>query len=399
MKLPERIVCLSAETTEVIYLLGEQDRLAGISGYTVYPPIARKEKPKVAAFASAKIDKILELKPDLVIGFSDLQAEIAAELIRAGVEVHVFNQRSIAEMLNMTTTVGALLGAEKKAAKLVQELKQTIAKAKEAVDYLPAKPKIYFEEWNDPIITGIKWVGELIDIAGGEDCFSDLSIFPNARDRIVADDTQITLRQPDIIIGSWCGKKFQPEQVMARPGWATIPAVKNGFMFEIKSADILQPGPITHHERLKTTTRHRSTVGDKPVMQKALGLTIQRSTLILGGARSGKSTYAEKIAADSGLRVIYIATAQVYDAEFGARVQHHKTRRPAHWQLVEEPHRLTQAIAQHAAPDECLIVDCLTLWLAQWICPDCNPPTDSSWELEREAFLTLLPTLPDTSFW
>lgn len=245
---PQRIVCLTAETTEVLYILGEQDRIAGISGYTTRPARARREKPKVAAFTSAKIDKILELQPDLVLGFSNLQADIAAELIRAGVEVHVFNQRSITEILRMVTTLGALVDAPKQAAKLAADLQHTIDSVRQTADYLPRRPRVYFEEWNDPLITGIRWVSELIAIAGGEDCFAELAQYPSAKDRILADAGLIIERQPDIIIGSWCGKKFQPEQVISRHGWEAIPAVQNGMVFEIKSADILQPGPsaITH---------------------------------------------------------------------------------------------------------------------------------------------------------
>lgn len=247
MRYPQRIVCLTTEPTEVLYLLGEQDRIVGISGFTTRPAIARKEKPKIAAFTSAKIDKILELKPDLVIGFSNLQADIAASLIRAGVEVHIFNQRSIAQMLNMIATLGSLVGAADKAHALIKELELAIAQAKQQASLLPAKPIVYFEEWNDPIICSIKWAAELIEIAGGQDCFPELSQFHSAKDRTIQPN-QVIERQPDIIIGSWCGKKFQPEQVIARDGWENIPAVKNGMVFEIKSVDILQPGPslITH---------------------------------------------------------------------------------------------------------------------------------------------------------
>ncbi|HZV99219.1 MAG TPA: cobalamin-binding protein [Methylophilaceae bacterium] len=244
----QRIVCLTAETTEVLYLLGAEDRIVGISGFTVRPARARREKPKVAAFTSAKIDKILELQPDLVLGFSNLQADIAAALIRAGIEVHVFNQRSVAEILRMVTTLGALVNATAKAAELVEQLESALNRAREAAQYLPQAPKIYFEEWNEPMISGIRWVSELIEIAGGQDCFAELSHQTSAKDRVIADPQQVVDRQPDIIIGSWCGKKFQPEQVISRPGWDTIPAVRNGFIYEIKSADILQPGPsaITH---------------------------------------------------------------------------------------------------------------------------------------------------------
>lgn len=245
--LPQRIVCLTTETTEVLYLLGEQHRIVGISGYTTRPPIARKEKPKVAAFTSAKIDKILALQPDLVIGFSNLQADIAAALIKAGIEVHIFNQRSVDEILRMILTTGRLVGASEKASLLVNELKAQIETVRETASYLPRRPKVYFEEWDEPMMCSIRWAAELIEIAGGEDCFPELTQFQNAGDRKVT-PAQVLERQPDIIIGSWCGKKFQPEQVMAREGWAEIPAVRNGFLCEIKSADILQPGPsvITH---------------------------------------------------------------------------------------------------------------------------------------------------------
>lgn len=247
MYYPKRIVCLTTETTEVLYLLGEQDRIVGISGYTTRPAIARREKPKVAAFTSAKIEKILELKPDLVIGFSNLQADIAAALIRAGIQVHVFNQRSIQETLNTIVMTGALIGATDKVFELVNELESTIKTAKDNALKHATQPVIYFEEWNDPLITGIRWVSELIEIAGGKDCFGELSQFQSAADRTI-DASAVVARKPDIIIGSWCGKKFQPDQVAAREGWHSIPAVKNGFVREIKSADILQPGPslITH---------------------------------------------------------------------------------------------------------------------------------------------------------
>jgi iron complex transport system substrate-binding protein len=247
MRSPQRIVCLTTETTEVLYLLGEQARIVGISGFTTRPAIARREKPKVSAFTSAKIEKILALEPDLVLGFSNLQADIAAALIKAGIEMHVFNQRSVAEILRMIVTVGALVNATDKAEQLVNELEATISKTRETASYLPSKPSVYFEEWDQPMICSIRWAAELIEIAGGMDCFPELSAFHSAKDRIVSAN-QVLERQPDIIIGSWCGKKFQPEEVMARPGWKAIPAVKNGFVREIKSVDILQPGPsvITH---------------------------------------------------------------------------------------------------------------------------------------------------------
>ncbi len=248
--LPQRIICLTTETVEVLYMLGEQDRIVGISGYTTRPEIARKEKPKVAAFTTAKIDKILNLKPDLVLGFSNLQADIAAELIKAGIEVHVFNQRSIDDILRMIITTGRLVGATDKAEDIVKALQTQIAKVRNNASGLPRKPKVYFEEWNEPMMCSIRWAAELIEIAGGEDCFPELSQFHSARERIVT-PAQVLERMPDIIIGSWCGKKFQAEEVINREGWSAIPAVKNNMLFEIKSVDILQPGPSVFEHGLK----------------------------------------------------------------------------------------------------------------------------------------------------
>lgn len=243
-----RIVCLTAETTEVLYALGEEDRIVGISGYTTRPARARREKPKVSAFTSAKLDKIIALQPDLVLGFSNLQADIAAELVRAGIEVHVFNQRSVHEILRMIATVGRIVDAEEKASALVAQLETAITQARETAQQFESRPRVYFEEWDEPIISGVRWVSDLIEIAGGTDCFADLSAHASAGDRVIADPNQVVERMPDIIIGSWCGKKFQPESLMMRPGWSAIPAVRKGFVHEIKSADILQPGPsvITH---------------------------------------------------------------------------------------------------------------------------------------------------------
>lgn len=240
---PQRIVCLTEETCETLYRLGEQDRIVGISGFTVRPPQARKEKPKVSAFISAKLDKILELEPDLVLGFSDMQADIAAALIRAGVNVHVFNQRSVAQILDMILVLGSLVGATDKAGQLVNELEQGLAAVRRETSGWTRRPRVYFEEWDEPQISGIRWVSELIGMAGGEDCFAEHAQYPDAKRRIVADPAEVVRRAPDIIIGSWCGKKFRPEQVAARPGWQTIPAVVDHELHEIKSCDILQPGP------------------------------------------------------------------------------------------------------------------------------------------------------------
>ncbi|MDZ4098139.1 MAG: cobalamin-binding protein [Methylophilaceae bacterium] len=248
---PKRIVCLTTETTEVLYLLGEQDRIAGISGYTTRPAIARKEKPRVSAFTSANIKKVLALEPDLVLTCTDLQADIAATLIKAGVEVHAFNQRSIADIFKMIATLGAITDASSKAKILIDDLQRQIEQTQEAAAYLTHKPTVYFEEWVEPMISGIRWVNELIEIAGGIDCFAELSEHNSAKDRIISDADEVIRRNPDIIIGSWCGKKFQAEHVMQRPGWSEIKAVQHGFVHEIKSADILQPGPSIITEGLK----------------------------------------------------------------------------------------------------------------------------------------------------
>lgn len=240
---PQRIVCLTEETTEWLYLLGEERRIVGISGYTVRPARARAEKPRVSAFLSAKIDKILALKPDCVFGFSDLQADIAAALIRHGVQVTVFNQRSVAEIFSMLYQVAAMVGQGERGLVLIKEMQQQLADIQRAAAALPRRPRIFFEEWDEPHISAIRWVSELMGIAGGDDCFPELATQSLGKNRIIADGAEIVRRNPDIIIGSWCGKKFRPEKVAARPGWENVNAVKNRQLFEIKSADILQPGP------------------------------------------------------------------------------------------------------------------------------------------------------------
>ena len=240
---PQRIVCLTEETTETLYLLGEEWRIVGISGFTVRPARARKEKPRVSAFTSAKIDRIIALEPDLVLGFSDLQADIAAELIRAGVEVHVFNHRSIEEILRMIRALGGMIGCEAKTHELVKQLTGGLAEVRERAAALARRPRVYFEEWDEPLIAGIRWVSELIELAGGENCFPELAAQSLGKNRIIADPGEVVRRAPDIILGSWCGKKFQPAEVAARAGWAEVPAVRDGFVREIKSAIILQPGP------------------------------------------------------------------------------------------------------------------------------------------------------------
>jgi len=240
---PERIVCLTEETTETLYLLGEERRIVGISGYTVRPPRARHEKPRISSFLSARTDKILELKPDLVLGFSDLQADIARELAKAGLNVMIFNQRSVDEILSMILTLSSLVGATEKGAALVSELEGNLLQIREKAKAFPRRPRVYFEEWDEPMISGIRWVSELVEIAGGEDVFTEKSHSPSAAGRVIADPRAVVERDPEVILGSWCGKKFRPERVAARPGWGAVAAVKANQLFEVKSADILQPGP------------------------------------------------------------------------------------------------------------------------------------------------------------
>ena len=236
---PERIICLTEETVETLYLLGEESRIVGISGYVVRPPRARREKPRVSAFTSADIPKILDLKPDLVLTFSDLQADIAAALIRAHVDV----QRTITQILDMIRTLGALVGAADRADRLADELAATVGFARKRSAQLRTKPKVYFEEWDEPMISGIGWVSELIEAAGGVDVFADRASCKSAKDRIVTAE-EVIRNEPDIIIGSWCGKKFRPEKLAKRPGFDRIPAVKRSALHEIKSPLILQPGPV-----------------------------------------------------------------------------------------------------------------------------------------------------------
>jgi iron complex transport system substrate-binding protein len=240
---PQRIVCLTEETTEWLYLLGQDWRIVGISGYTVRPPQARAQKPRVSAFLDGKIDKILALKPDLILGFSDMQATLAEKLIRAGLTVLVTNQRSVAEIFSTLRMLGNMVGASVEAECWI---KATIA-AHHAMQATTRgwaqRPKVYFEEWDTPAISAIQWVSELISIAGGCDIFPELSLQALGKNRIIADPSAVIARAPDLIIGSWCGKKFRPEKISARPGWAAVPAVKTAAVFEIKSCDILQPGP------------------------------------------------------------------------------------------------------------------------------------------------------------
>lgn len=240
---PQRIVCLTEEPTEVLYALGEQARIVGISGFTVRPPAARREKPKVSAFTSAKIGEILKLQPDFVVGFSDIQADIAAELIRHGVEVWISNHRSVEGIFDYILRLGALVGATSRAQAFVDELRHGLDDVARQAAQLPVRPRVYFEEWDEPPITGIRWVAELVRIAGGDDIFPERAMESLAKARILEDPHDVVRRAPDIILGSWCGKKFRPEKVAARHGWADVPAVRNGELHEIKSPLILQPGP------------------------------------------------------------------------------------------------------------------------------------------------------------
>jgi iron complex transport system substrate-binding protein len=240
---PQRIVCLTEETTEWLYLLGVEGRIVGISGYTVRPARARAEKPRVSAFLSAKVDKILALEPDCVFGFSDLQADIAAELIRRGIQVTVFNQRSVEEIFSMMYQVAAMVGQARRGLEQIQLIRLQLEAIRTAAKALRRRPRVFFEEWDEPHISAIRWVSELIGMAGGDDCFPELATQSLGKHRIIADGAEIVRRNPDIIIGSWCGKKFRAEKVAARAGWENVNAVKHQQLFEIKSADILQPGP------------------------------------------------------------------------------------------------------------------------------------------------------------
>jgi iron complex transport system substrate-binding protein len=240
---PRRIVCLTEEPTEVLYALGQQHRIVGISGFTVRPPQARKEKPRVSAFTTAKVDRILELEPDLAIGFSDIQADIAQALIKKGVEVWIANHRSVAGILAYIRRLGALVAVHQQADQYARSLEARIEGVRAAAQRLPVRPRVYFEEWDQPLICGIRWVSELVEIAGGRDIFAERSASSLAHGRIVSRSDELIEAAPDLIIGSWCGKKFRPEQVAARPGWSGIPAVRDGELHEVKSPLILQPGP------------------------------------------------------------------------------------------------------------------------------------------------------------
>jgi iron complex transport system substrate-binding protein len=241
MNYPSRIVCLTEETTETLYLLGEGNRVVGVSGYTVRPPEAR-QKPRVSAFINARFDKIEALRPDLVLAFSDLQAEIAAELARRGYSVVLFNQRSVAEILQMIRMLGGLIGRAEGAETLASTLEAGLDRIREQASRLVRRPRVYFEEWDGPLISGIQWVEELIEIAGGEPIFPELRHARLAKDRIVQPE-EVVRRAPDVIVASWCGKAVKPGRIIARPGWDAISAVRHGHVYEIKSVYILQPGP------------------------------------------------------------------------------------------------------------------------------------------------------------
>lgn len=240
---PQRIVCLTEETTEWLYMLGQEARIVGISGFTVRPARARQEKPRVSAFLSAKIDKILALEPDCVLGFSDLQADIASALIRQGVQVTVFNQRSVSGIFAMMYQVAAMVGQAEQGLAKIAVMKQQLEDIKRQAATLARRPRVYFEEWDEPHISAIQWVSELVGVAGGDDVFPELARESLGKNRIIADGAEIVRRAPDIIIGSWCGKKFRPDKVAARAGWEEVPAVRHQQLFEVKSPDILQPGP------------------------------------------------------------------------------------------------------------------------------------------------------------
>ena len=246
----QRIACLSTESVETLYALGAENTIAGISGFTVRPPRAREEKTKISGFSSSKLERILAVQPDLVVGFSNLQADICRDLAQAGVEVHLFNQRSVAGILRMVSVLAALVQREEAGRELVAQLQAHVDTARARAAQWTRRPVIYFEEWNDPLMSGIGWAAELIGIAGGADAFPELSVHQSAKDRIIADPMEVVRRAPDIIIGSWCCKKFQPETLRARAGWEAIPAVRDGMVFEIKSPDILSPGPSAITEGL-----------------------------------------------------------------------------------------------------------------------------------------------------
>jgi iron complex transport system substrate-binding protein len=252
---PCRIICLTEEPTEVLYALGQEDRIVGISGFTVRPARARREKPRVSAFTSAKIDRILELRPDFVIGFSDIQAEIAQALIKKGIEVWISNHRTVEGILGYVRRLGAMVGAATQAERYALELEAHIEAVRQAAALMPRRPRVYFEEWDEPPITCIRWVSELIGIAGGDDVFPERALCALGKDRILEDSGEVIRRAPDVIFGSWCGKRFRPNLLAARVGWEEVPAVRDGELHEIKSPLILQPGPAALTDGLDAVYR------------------------------------------------------------------------------------------------------------------------------------------------
>jgi iron complex transport system substrate-binding protein len=258
-KFPARIVCLTEETTETLYLLGQGDRIVGVSGYTVRPPEAR-EKPKISAFINAKFDKIVALEPDLVLAFSDLQADLVAELIRRGLPVVAFNQRSVAEILQMIRMLGGLVGCQAEAEVLADRLAAGLEEIRASAARLPKRPRVFFEEWDDPLISGIRWVEELVEIAGGAPIFPELTACGLAKDRIV-DPAEVARRDPEVIFASWCGKKMKKATILGRPGWGRVAAVRNDRIFEIKSTFILQPGPAALTDGIAQLHSHLTRLG------------------------------------------------------------------------------------------------------------------------------------------
>jgi iron complex transport system substrate-binding protein len=255
---PKRIVCLTEETTETLYLLGQGDRIVGVSGYTVRPQEARS-KPKVSAFINARFDKIEALEPDLVLAFSDLQADLAAELVRRGIAVVTFNQRTVGEILQMIRMLGGLVGCQPEAEALADRLSAGLDRIRESAAALASRPRVFFEEWDNPLISGIRWVEELVEIAGGTPIFPELAQARLAKDRIV-DPAEVVRRDPEVVFASWCGKKVNTARIQSRPGWQQVAAVRADRIYEIKSTYILQPGPASLtdgvqqlHERLRET--------------------------------------------------------------------------------------------------------------------------------------------------
>ncbi|HEX4376722.1 MAG TPA: cobalamin-binding protein [Steroidobacteraceae bacterium] len=266
---PQRIVCLTEEPTEVLYAIGEEHRIVGVSGFTVRPARVRREKPRVSAFTSANIEKILALKPDLAIGFSDIQADVARDLIRQGIEVWISNHRTVAGILSYIRRLGALVDAVDRTNGYVRELEQGLEAVRAAGAALKYHPRVYFEEWDEPMISGIHWVSELVQIAGGADVFPERAICPLAKDRILPNGDEVLNRSPDIILGSWCGKRFRPERVRERPGWQALPAVRDGELHEVKSPLILQPGPAAITDGVRAMHRIFARWADRQASDKA----------------------------------------------------------------------------------------------------------------------------------